>query len=301
MRDPRLILAACASLAIHALVVMGAPRPPAPPRAALPESPSPPAEPPVRLGVRESEHVTMTWLGFQRPTPHDARRSITEQPLLALASPAGTLSAAESASAPPAPTPPAPDAAPQPPSPRPSEAISPAAPPPSRWLADAAERLLPILKSLAEAPPAPPAAPPADPPGAPAAPLSSESATSPAEPQPGNSNSESEAAAKTDPISWKPGQTAAAQGLEIETRVPAHLSIPAELLSARIKPVFNLSFGRDGAVRYVEVVRSSGNVNVDEPWVSALYRWRAKGPALDALDPAKPDAVVTIQIQVLPP
>lgn len=331
MRDARLMLAAGASVALHALVVAGSLFAPSPSSAgAAPSPPSPQAPPPVRLGIQESDHVTLTWLGFQEPLPHDARRAETEQPLLALAQPepAAAPEAAQPA-APDTPETPADVRAEQPPppaeampvetpptepatearqpEPAPAEAMNPAA-----WLASAADGLLPILERMAAATaPSNPAAGPSNPRSAPTPtseagpadpkPAPAESAASEAEAQPGNAEAEAEATSKKDPITWKPGQTAAAEGLEITTRLPAKLSIPAELLSARIRPVFDISFARDGSAKLVEVVRSSGNVNVDEPWVSALYRWRAKGPALDALDPGDPDAVVTIQIQILPP
>ena len=62
----------------------------------------PPREERVQLGIEESKAVTISWLGFEEPTPHEAPKAPTEQAALARA-----------ASAPaPVPAPPTPEPAP---------------------------------------------------------------------------------------------------------------------------------------------------------------------------------------------
>lgn len=53
-----------------------------------------PAQDHTPLGIDESQAVTLTWLGFERPTEHEARQARVEQPELSLSPPAVVAEAA---------------------------------------------------------------------------------------------------------------------------------------------------------------------------------------------------------------
>ena len=46
-------------------------------------------------------------------------------------------------------------------------------------------------------------------------------------------------------------------------------------------------------------VQSTGSRDVDEVLVNAMYAWTATGEAIDELDPADPEAGVTITLKIL--
>ena len=99
-------------------------------------------------------------------------------------------------------------------------------------------------------------------------------------------------------------QPIAGEGLEITTVMP-RWSSTARLTGAPANPIVVLHFGADGRVVYADFLRekrreySSGSVLFDEPLISAMYRWRAKGERIDELDPEDPDDVVEVTIKVL--
>ena len=123
-------------------------------------------------------------------------------------------------------------------------------------------------------------------------------AESPAEP----SEKESDAAAIESAIDVVLGRPLAAEGLEIITRRPRFAT--TTLLTANPKsPVVLITFGRDGTViqaRFAiddDKVLDSGNIDVDQPLLDAIYGWRAKGVAIDDL-PVDDQAGVTISIRI---
>ena len=71
------------------------------------------------------------------------------------------------------------------------------------------------------------------------------------------------------------------------------------VLRSPVSPVLDIRFGRDGRVKSVRVVRSSGYPeSVDAPVVSAAYNWRASGKLLNALSEA-PDSAVSLEITIV--
>ncbi|MBL0928303.1 MAG: hypothetical protein IBJ11_11740 [Phycisphaerales bacterium] len=88
------------------------------------------------------------------------------------------------------------------------------------------------------------------------------------------------------------GQPLAARGLRILTR-SARFSYYTQLTARPRDPLFRLHFGRDGEVKNVEILRSSGYPDIDRPIIDSLWRWRAEGEALKSLlePPAKPSTL----------
>lgn len=94
------------------------------------------------------------------------------------------------------------------------------------------------------------------------------------------------------------------KGLEILTVRPRYTS--AVRLSAVPKnPIVVMWFDGEGKVSKAEFLRegkkvySSGVVGVDEPLLSAIYRWRAKGTQIEALDGDDPKSLVEVSIKVV--
>lgn len=83
---------------------------------------------------------------------------------------------------------------------------------------------------------------------------------------------------------WRNGRPLAARGLQILTRRPALLP---EYLAVQVSPgrnpIFELQFDRQGVVRKVTMIESSGLPQLDDRLVDSLYRWRARGEQLSTL------------------
>ncbi len=94
-----------------------------------------------------------------------------------------------------------------------------------------------------------------------------------------------------------------AQGLEIITVEP---KFPATVRFTELpkNPVVLIQFNAKGKVSRVEFLRDGRKVydtgarSVDEPLVSALYQWRAKGKVIDELDPNDPKSVIEISMRI---
>jgi hypothetical protein len=102
----------------------------------------------------------------------------------------------------------------------------------------------------------------------------------------------------------KPNAPVVGEGLEIVTVRPRYTS--AVRLSAVPKnPIVVMWFDATGKVSRAEFLRdgkrhySSGIVGVDEPLMNAIYRWRAKGKRIDALDADDPKSLVEVSIKIL--
>ncbi|MCW5777365.1 MAG: hypothetical protein KIS87_13085 [Phycisphaeraceae bacterium] len=269
-----------------------------------PESPEPPR---VRPGIERSKEVTINWLGFERPTPHEAALSTVDQaalnpetpgvpadaeavpqPVTAVAAPPPAETPADAASPAPAPV----EAAPVLASDRPAVE--------SGALVAAEERVVvaPVI-----GPPLPPAeaaeaSPEAPPPALPeprpqptpqAQPSEQPAPPSPPAPTPGveasiESTKESPATSTRPPVEVSPGQPVAAEGLDIETVRP-RWTLVTRMTALPRNPVVRVTFGRDGRVARAEFVpgRNTGYADVDGPLLDAVYRWRARGRALDEL------------------
>ena len=94
------------------------------------------------------------------------------------------------------------------------------------------------------------------------------------------------------------------QGLEITTVDPR---FPATVRFTQLprNPVLLIRFdasGRVVKVRFLSEGRrvfDTGARAVDEPLLNAVYKWRAKGKEIDALDPNDPDSTIEISMRIL--
>ncbi len=294
--DRRLLLALVASGAIHASLAGGVWWS-AHQREVRPTNRTEPRQP-IRVGIDRSLAQTLTWLGFERPSPHEAPLASVEQALFEMGDinqmPGGEAGAMGQGDA--------------------AQTLAPGMPEPSRLLVPIGEARAPEHAPL----PVPDLA--AQPAMAVAIPGSHAQAIAQGEerraherPGGGNpsvspSDRQSPASSLTRPLRVRPGRPVAMQGLTIRTRVPPEFSIPTSLLAGGRRPVYAVSFGADGTVKMVRIARSSGDPNVDEPGRNALYAWTAegealeqlpRGEALDALPPRDPRRFVTVYIELV--
>ena len=89
-----------------------------------------------------------------------------------------------------------------------------------------------------------------------------------------------------------------AQGLRIDTVRPFFHDI-TRLTASTPSPIFRLHFTREGRVSRVETIESSGRRDVDEAILNALFRWRARGEALNRISSESSEATVAIDIRIL--
>lgn len=94
------------------------------------------------------------------------------------------------------------------------------------------------------------------------------------------------------------GSVLVGEGLEVRTVRP-RFTLTARYLTVPQNPVLRISFGKDGTVRRVVMLRSSGfREERDEPIINAVYKWTASGRAIREL-PDIPGATVTIEMTIL--
>lgn len=94
------------------------------------------------------------------------------------------------------------------------------------------------------------------------------------------------------------GSVLVGEGLEVRTVRP-RFTLTARYLTVPQNPVLRISFGKDGTVRRVVLLRSSGfREERDEPIINAVYKWTASGRAIREL-PDTPGATVTIEMTIL--
>lgn len=256
-----------------------------------------------RLGIERSKAVTLTWVGFETPTEHQAPLSEVEQAMLTPAPGLAPLAAAE-------PAPPAPPAEPSPPTAQPTPQAAPPEPAPTP--ASAPSMPLDVLAPVAIAPPAPtpaPAQPPAPTPAPPnpVEPQVAQPATPPTPSQSANGRPglederESDAAALHKPLDYKPGKPIAGEGIEITTVRP-DFGTTVRMLANPDNPLVIIEFGPDGRVRHARYARNAaralntGNPYIDGAILDAIYRWRAKGKAVDELGK---DQTLTYSVRLL--
>jgi hypothetical protein len=102
----------------------------------------------------------------------------------------------------------------------------------------------------------------------------------------------------------KLGQVAAAYGLDIQTKSPTW-SLVSQRTQRPANPTIKITFGRDGRVVRAEFAKDgartygTGSTEVDEPLLSAVYAWTARGKRLAELASQDPNGEVTIIIRVL--
>ncbi|MCK4873516.1 MAG: hypothetical protein KAS72_12390 [Phycisphaerales bacterium] len=114
------------------------------------------------------------------------------------------------------------------------------------------------------------------------------------------SDRESDAASATEEevLEIRLGQPLAREGVEIRTKKPS-ISVVTRWTSVGARaPVARLYFRRDGTVKRVEIVQSTGYAQIDEDLIDSLYAWTAKGDLIDALGESETALFV---VRILPP
>jgi len=258
----------------------------------------------VRLGIERSRAVTMTWIGFEEPTEHQAPLSPTEQPSLSTASSAGST---------PAPGEPSPGGAASSTEAQPTptgdwsmlaEGAAPAAP--ISTMRDLVRSLLQASARAMET----------------ASQASADAGTAQRDTSGGDvsvtgpggdedtaagepSDRQVDPSSRRRPLKVEPGQTVAAEGLEIKTRRPQWTTLTRAMANPK-NPRVEITFGPDGRVRLARFDKdergrsmSTGFREVDEPLINAIYRWTASGRAIDELDEDDPEAGVVILMEIL--
>lgn len=100
------------------------------------------------------------------------------------------------------------------------------------------------------------------------------------------------------------GKVLAAEGLDIQTREPK-LGISTTLLRRAANPTVQITFGADGKVVRAgfatngPLIYNTGFDDVDQPLMSAIYTWTARGKHLAELTSKDPNGEVTILITIL--
>lgn len=299
------------------------------------DRPRPDENQPLRLGIDRSQAATINWVGFEQPTEHSAEHSTVEQaavtPVVGRAeaasedqpSPESRQSDAQAAQPEPQPEQPAPPEAPAEtvaqvePIPEmpllPTEMLGPiqAAPEAPSALLDMEPgeilRPPPDMPAQEPQPAAEPSETPPTPetqPAAAAQPAPAQPAASAATPSgtPGiKDEREADASAISMTMSVRPGRPVAAEGLQINTVRPQY-GVTVRAISRPRNPVVLIQFDRAGKVRRAEwVVRDgkrldTGSLQVDGPLMDAIYRWTAKGVALE---PLGRDDTLGVEIRLL--
>ncbi len=282
----------------------------------------------VNLGIDESKHSSLAWVGYDEYRKHLARLSEVEQAAFT-----------ESATGPPVETPPAEvapieavetpaaaqaDETPSPDAEARAEAEAPAesaarTDAPERDVADPAlvEAALPLFREFIEAALAagvssrqPEDAPrderrvqaaEAGPSGAAPSPKR-EAEPRPPAPRPAADAEVGAAATKeSDPTSpievplEMLGQPLAGQGLMLEPRRPKFPPL-VRVTAVFGNPLVEIRFARDGKPDEAEILESSGDGRVDHAIGVSLYRWRAKGAALEDL---APEETLSVRLRII--
>ncbi len=306
--------------------------------AIMPEEPPPRVEPepdPLRLGLNDSTATSLTWLGFDEYIEHIAEQSEVDQPELTIDPPSGppTEAVAVVLTPPSPPTPeiqesPAAGIVPEPPVEEAAQAEKIEADPMDEALAETPTRETEASPTQEEAevleesetgtmslPPAPtielppePEPKPPSPPTPPPAPLPTPAPVqfAPAPPSApsgsgatGRQSDRESTAASILTAEWrKLGQPLAGAGLEIKTRRPKFTHY-TRIMGAARDPVVLVHFRRDGKVERVDLVRSSGNADVDRPVIDAIYLWRATGEPLGRIPLPSPPGTYPVEFRIL--
>lgn len=242
---------------------------------------------PTPLGLDRSRTVSVSWLGFETPTEHEAPRSAVEQSRLEVdpgrqggaVSPRQIVQAAAVRAQ------------------QARQAAEAAASTVETMLLRAAEAIQ-LSREQAERAEQIAAAP--APPPQPAPPVESESPDTgvAGEGEGQEAEKEADATALTEPMQIHLGRTASGEGLEVFTQRPPRLTTLIRRTARPRNPLVDIHFKPDGAVgaaRFREG-EGTGYTSVDEPLLDAIYGWRARGERLDALGE---DETLTVTIRIL--
>ncbi len=293
---------------------------------------APPTPPEVRPGIERSDAMSISWIGFEDPTPHSATPAESDQPELTMNSGAPATMPADLVPPPPPPPPPAPGAgAPGgggggPPSPsamtpsevaeakqtlemawrelgvqtergaRSLEAVGKELRRSARDAAEAVRALMSALATPADEPTETLAETPPEP-----TPTPSPAAPPPSPGEPGQSSDRESTAssiARVEIEARKLGNPAAGAGLDIKTVRPRFTHYTRLTVQPK-DPLIRVEFDRTGVVVGATVVESSGHRDVDRPILDAIYRWTATGEALDSLKPGSDPATVALEFRIV--
>lgn len=279
---------------------------------------APPSPPEIRPGIERSDAMSISWIGFEEPTPHSATPAESDQPELTMNSGAPATLPAEFAP-PPIPPPPALTTTAMTPaevaeakqalkmawrelgvqSERGARSLEAVSQDLSRSAREAAAAVRALLNALAT---------PADEPAEPLAEATPEPTPTPSPaappPSPGeagqSSDRESAASsiARVEIEARKLGNPAAAEGLDIKTVRPRFTHYTRLTVDPK-DPLVRVEFDRTGVVVAANVVESSGHRDVDRPILDAIYRWTATGEALDSLKPGSDPATVALEFRIV--
>lgn len=238
-----------------------------------------------KLGIDDGRLTSLAWLGYQEATPHAGLQATTDQSAMT--------------PSPGAPTPAAPV-----PTPAQLQPTPPVPPVTSAQLREAAQalsgmsaRISDAVKTMANAVPVPPKPPAPD--------VKAASGGGGASGETGlKSDKESIATSIASAPTVQLGKVAAAYGLDIQTKSPKW-SLTTLQTRRPSNPTIRITFGRDGKVVRADFVSdelftyNTGSTDVDEPLISAVYSWVARGKRLEELTSRDPNGEVTIIIRVL--
>lgn len=301
---------------------------------ALSVEPAPPADPeeedPLRLGLALPENASIAWLGVMSdPLEAQAPESEVDQAAL---SPSPGEEAAPEPAPPPDPAMPAEESPVPPPEPETPEPEPESRPEPEREPEPAP--LLPFPLPTEPAPPEipafldePPLPDPAEmgppvpteadrrepPPPEPAPPAQPSPQPSPApEGAPGElderaSDAAMRRSAKDLPIDRLGRPLQASGDLHLNTVRPTWSLQVRNAYSPRRNPYVEILFGADGRVKLAQFVRmpdgsrGSGYEEVDQPLLNAVYRWTARGEAIETLRGTDRTHRIVIRFLLVPP
>ena len=283
------------------------------------------------LGIERSNTVTITWMGFEEPTEHQARKSEVDQAEMTT-DPSGGGAAAADGEVAPEPQMAPPQQVMEPSLPEPAEARpgeqpievaideTPEIPEPSTEIID--DQIdAPTDETTDQAQPADQRASlrqdpqhttpdPIDQPTDDAETAKSEQPDSERAgdgPDPGQAaDRESPATSIEEPLEVKPGRPAAQEGLKVITRRIKWPNL-LRLRSRPSNPIVEFYFNREGQVADLRFARdeetkreyNSGSAEVDEVLINNLYGWSAKGAQLEELPEDDEDATLKVVIRIL--
>lgn len=116
--------------------------------------------------------------------------------------------------------------------------------------------------------------------GAPATPPSD--APDPPQPDAADKSSDATSTISVPREKWISGHPVASQGLELFPRKPKFTTL--QTLAGARNMVVIIRIGKKGRPDTADILQSSGNSGIDAAVLASLYRWRAKGTRLDAID-----------------
>jgi hypothetical protein len=114
-------------------------------------------------------------------------------------------------------------------------------------------------------------------------PTSSEIAIVPTDGSPSDRDSEATSIVKISPDQWKKGKPLATEGIVLRPRRPSFTANQL-VTNAPSDLVAELQIGNNGRPKSVKILFSTGSSSIDRTLEASLYRWRASGDRIEALE-----------------